>query len=136
MSATRKEGRRFCGVTLEVCAGEILGIAGVDGNGQSHLAEAIMHLREVKSGHVLLGGADVTHLSVVRHHAAGLAYIPADRRHVGSVTGMSVADNAILGLHRKHIRGVFQGYARGPRIGESTCRALWRAQFGHRFRSG
>jgi len=96
------------GVTLEVRAGEILGIAGVDGNGQSHLAEAIMHLRAVKSGRVLVGGVDVTSLSVAHHHAAGLAYIPADRRHVGSVTEMSVADNAILGLHRRHTRGIFR----------------------------
>lgn len=96
------------GVTLQVRAGEILGIAGVDGNGQSHLAEAIMHLRPVKSGQVRAGGADVTNLSVARHHAAGLAYIPADRRHVGSVTEMSVADNAILGLHRKYARGIFR----------------------------
>jgi simple sugar transport system ATP-binding protein len=96
------------GVTLEVCAGEILGIAGVDGNGQSHLAEAIMHLRDVKSGRVVLSGADITDLSVARRHAAGLAYIPADRRHVGSVPEMSVADNAILGLQRKHARGIFR----------------------------
>ena len=96
------------GVTLEVRAGEILGIAGVDGNGQSHLAEAIMHLRPVKNGTVRVGGANVTNLSVARHHAAGLAYIPADRRHVGSVTEMSVADNAILGLHRKYARGIFR----------------------------
>ena len=47
------------GLSLEVHAGEILGIAGVDGNGQSELAEAIMHLREIKSGRVLLNGADV-----------------------------------------------------------------------------
>jgi general nucleoside transport system ATP-binding protein len=104
-----EKGReKVCGVTLQVRAGEILGIAGVDGNGQSHLAEAIMHLRAVKSGHVLVGGMDVTNLSAARHHAAGLAYIPADRRHVGSVTEMSVADNAILGLHRKHRRGILR----------------------------
>src|ERR1700682_6294061 len=48
------------GLSLEVHAGEILGIAGVDGNGQSELAEAIMHLREIQSGHVLLNGTDVT----------------------------------------------------------------------------
>ncbi|HTZ99703.1 MAG TPA: ABC transporter ATP-binding protein [Candidatus Aquilonibacter sp.] len=96
------------GVTIEVRAGEILGIAGVDGNGQSHVAEAIMHLREVKGGRVLVGGTDVTNLSVDRHHAAGLAYIPADRRHVGSVTEMSVAENAILGLQRKCARDLFR----------------------------
>ena len=97
------------GVSLEVRAGEIVGIAGVDGNGQSHFAEAIMHLRDVKSGRVLVNGADVTNLGVARHHAAGLAYIPADRRHVGSVPEMSLADNAILGLQRKYTRGIFRG---------------------------
>ena len=50
------------GLSLDVHAGEILGIAGVDGNGQSELAEAIMHLREIKAGRVLLRGADVTTL--------------------------------------------------------------------------
>jgi ABC-type uncharacterized transport system ATPase subunit len=96
------------GLSLEVHAGEILGIAGVDGNGQSELAEAAMHLREIKSGRVLLDGADVTRLSVSEHRRAGMAYVPADRRHVGSVTEMSVADNAILGLHRKYARGLFR----------------------------
>jgi len=85
------------GLTLDVHAGEILGIAGVDGNGQSELAEAIMHLREIKAGRVLLRGAEVTTLSVARHRAVGISYVPADRRHVGSVTAMTVADNAVLG---------------------------------------
>jgi len=97
------------GLSLEVHAGEILGIAGVDGNGQSELAEAVMHLREIQSGRVLLNGADVTRLSVARHRAAGISYVPADRRHVGSVTEMSIADNAILGLQRKHMRSMFRG---------------------------
>jgi len=97
------------GLSLEVHAGEILGIAGVDGNGQSELAEAVMHLREIKSGRVLLNGADVTGLSVAKHRGAGISYVPADRRHVGSVTEMTVADNAILGLQRKYTRGLFRG---------------------------
>jgi len=96
------------GLSLEVHAGEILGIAGVDGNGQSELAQAILHLREIKSGRVLLDGADVTRLSVAQHRGAGISYVPADRRHVGSVTEMSVADNAILGLQRKYTRGLFR----------------------------
>ena len=96
------------GLSLEVHAGEILGIAGVDGNGQSELAEAILHLREIKSGHVLLKGAEVTRLSVDRHRSMGISYVPADRRHVGSVSEMSVADNAILGLQRKYTRGLFR----------------------------
>ena len=68
-----------------------------------------MHLREIKSGRVLLNGADVTGLSVARHRELGISYVPADRRHVGSVTEMSVADNAILGLQRKYARGMFRG---------------------------
>jgi simple sugar transport system ATP-binding protein len=97
------------GLSLEVHAGEILGIAGVDGNGQSELAEAVMHLREIKSGRVLLNGAEVTRLSVALHRTMGISYVPADRRHVGSVTEMSVADNAILGLQRKYTRSLFRG---------------------------
>ena len=96
------------GLSIEVHAGEILGIAGVDGNGQSELAEAILHLREIKTGRVLLNGTDITKLSVAQHRAAGVSYVPADRRHVGSVTQMTVADNAILGLQRKYTRGMFR----------------------------
>jgi simple sugar transport system ATP-binding protein len=96
------------GLSLDVHAGEILGIAGVDGNGQSELAEAILHIREIQGGRVLLKGADVTHLSVAQHRAMGISYVPADRRHVGSVTQMSVADNAILGLQRNYTRGLFR----------------------------
>jgi simple sugar transport system ATP-binding protein len=96
------------GLSLEVHAGEILGVAGVDGNGQSELAEAIMHLREIEGGRVLLNGAEVTRLSVARHRSMGISYVPADRRHVGSVAEMSVADNAILGLRRKYTRGLFR----------------------------
>lgn len=99
---------KVSGLTLDVHAGEIVGIAGVDGNGQSELAEAIMHLRPIKSGRILLHHSDITGLSVARHRALGLSYIPADRRHVGSVTEMTVADNAVLGLQRKHSRGLFR----------------------------
>ena len=85
------------GVTLTVNAGEIVGIAGVDGNGQSELAEALMHLRAIRQGQVLVDGVAVTHLSPAAHRAAGIAYIPADRRKVGSVGSMSIGQNAILG---------------------------------------
>jgi ABC-type uncharacterized transport system ATPase subunit len=104
-----KTGReKVRGVSFEIRAGEILGIAGVDGNGQSELAEALLHLREIKGGRVLLNGADVTALSAAKHRRMGMCYIPADRRHLGSVTEMSVADNAILGQQRKYARGWFR----------------------------
>jgi general nucleoside transport system ATP-binding protein len=96
------------GVSFQVCAGEIFGIAGVDGNGQSELAEAILNLRKIKSGRVFLAGADVTGMSVAARRIRGISYVPADRRHVGSVMEMTVADNAVLGLQRRHRRGVFR----------------------------
>lgn len=98
------------GVSLDVRAGEIVGIAGVDGNGQSQLAEATMNLRRIDAGRVALHGRDVTHLSPARHRDAGLAYIPADRRGVGSVVELSIADNAMLGSHRERTRfgGLFR----------------------------
>jgi ABC-type uncharacterized transport system ATPase subunit len=95
------------GVSLDVHAGEIVGIAGVDGNGQSQLAEAIMHLRPAHQGQVFLDEREVTRLTVAQHRALGLSYIPADRRHVGAVTEMSLADNAILGSQRQRTRGLF-----------------------------
>ncbi len=95
------------GISLDVHAGEIVGIAGVDGNGQSQLAEAIMHLRPALQGQVFLDEREVTGLTVAQHRALGLSYIPADRRHVGAVTEMSVADNAILGSQRQRTRGLF-----------------------------
>jgi simple sugar transport system ATP-binding protein len=87
-----------------VHAGEIVGIAGVDGNGQSQLAEAIMQLRPATKGRVLLNDREVTGLSVAEHRSLGLSYVPADRRHVGAVPQMSIADNAILGSQRKRMR--------------------------------
>jgi simple sugar transport system ATP-binding protein len=95
------------GVSLDVHAGEIVGIAGVDGNGQSQLAEAIMHLRAVHQGSVLMNDREVTRLTVAQHRALGLSYVPADRRHVGSIAQMSLTDNAILGTQRQRTRGPF-----------------------------
>src|SRR5258707_6297664 len=111
------------GLSLEVHAGEILGVAGVDGNGQSELAEAVMQLQDVKSGHVLLNGAVVTRLSVARHRVAGISYVSADPRHVGSVTQMSVADNAILGWQKKYARGLFRNIsdARKSTVARVAC---------------
>ena len=89
------------GVDLLVYFGEILGLAGVDGNGQNELAEAVMNLRPISSGQVIASGQDVTELSPAKHHQAGMAYVPADRRKVGSVGELSLAKNCILGNLRK-----------------------------------
>lgn len=93
------------GVSLDVRAGEIVGVAGVDGNGQSQLAEATMNLRTVESGRIELRGVDLTRATPAEHRAMGLAYLPADRRGVGSIVEMTVADNALLGSQRRLTRG-------------------------------
>lgn len=89
------------GISLELHAGEIVGLAGVDGNGQSELAEALMNLRPVKHGKVILEGADITHRTPAAHRKADVAYIPADRRQVGSVGSISIAYNSVLGSLRQ-----------------------------------
>jgi simple sugar transport system ATP-binding protein len=84
------------GVSFEVRAGEILGIAGVAGNGQDELVEAITGLRTPTGGSVSLAGRDVTKWSTRDRRELGLGYIPGDRQRYGLVLDFSVADNLIL----------------------------------------
>jgi general nucleoside transport system ATP-binding protein len=83
-------------LTFEIRAGEILGVAGVDGNGQIELAETLTGLRRAQSGTIALGGRDLTHASVTARVHAGMAYMPADRANTALVRGMSVAENLML----------------------------------------
>jgi simple sugar transport system ATP-binding protein len=78
---------------------EILGIAGVDGNGQQELAESIAGLRPIRSGRILLAGADITRASPGQRFRLGLAHIPNDRKLEGLVGSMSVAENLALKRH-------------------------------------
>ncbi|HEV2251159.1 MAG TPA: ABC transporter ATP-binding protein [Candidatus Limnocylindria bacterium] len=85
------------GIDLTVNAGEILGVAGVGGNGQSELAECILGLREPTGGTIRVGGNDIAHDDAQRTRARGVAYVPEDRRAEGLVLAFTVADNFILG---------------------------------------
>jgi simple sugar transport system ATP-binding protein len=89
-------GRALRNVSITVRAGEIVGVAGVDGNGQRELALAIAGLVP-HAGRVRIGSRDVTAVSPARRLAAGLAHIPEDRHHGGLVLDASVADNLALG---------------------------------------
>jgi simple sugar transport system ATP-binding protein len=91
-------------VSFSVAPGEILGIAGVEGNGQTELLEAIAGLRGVTSGSVRLGGAEITALGVRARGDAGLSHIPEDRHRRGLVLDYSVADNLILGQQHHFAR--------------------------------
>ena len=84
------------GVDLEVRGGEILGIAGVDGNGQTELAEALAGTRPVEGGRVLLDGEDVTRLGADAHQERGLAYVPEDRATKGLVQDFALYENNTL----------------------------------------
>jgi len=86
-------------VSLMVCEGEIVGIAGVDENGQKELAEIICGLRKPTSGQITLFGKDVTHATTRQLIEMGMSYIPADRQNQGLVLDFSVAENTILETH-------------------------------------
>ncbi len=88
-------------VSLEVMEGEIVGIAGVVGNGQTELAEAITGLRPIHTGSVILLGKDVTSKNPREIYDIGLAYIPEDRQKDGSIKESAIPENLILGLHHK-----------------------------------
>jgi simple sugar transport system ATP-binding protein len=94
------------GVSLSVAPGEILGIAGVEGNGQTELLEALAGLRAVRSGRVEIAHRDATRLSVKARGDAGLSHIPEDRHARGLILDYSVAENLILGQQHRYARGM------------------------------
>ncbi len=128
----QKGREKVCGITLEVRAGEILGIAGVDGNGQSHLAEAIMHLREVKKrpraaerrGH----HASQRRAPPCRGPRVHPGRSPARRLGDGNVRRRQRDSRLAAQVHAWH----FSQRPRGARIGGSARRTIWRARLRHR----
>jgi simple sugar transport system ATP-binding protein len=91
--------------SFSIAPGEILGIAGVEGNGQTELIEAIAGLRAVESGTIQLGGRDLLSLDVRRRGDAGLSHIPEDRHERALVLDYSVAENLILGQQHRFTHG-------------------------------
>ncbi|HSV86148.1 MAG TPA: ABC transporter ATP-binding protein [Levilinea sp.] len=94
-----RHGFALKGVSFELYSGEILGLAGVSGNGQRDLAQALAGLRPVKEGKITLDGKDVTHASPTDRLLAGQSYIPEERMKEGAIRDFSVADNYILQDH-------------------------------------
>jgi simple sugar transport system ATP-binding protein len=89
------------GVSLEVRGGEILGLAGVDANGQSELIDAIAGLRPIRSGRIVVDGHDLTHAKARQALDAGIGHIPEDRHLRGLVLPFSLAENLALHAYRK-----------------------------------
>ena len=104
------------GVDLEVRAGEILGIAGVAGNGQDELVEALVGLRRPTAGRVTLDGTDITGKGSRAIYGAGVAFVPADRHRFGIVLSFPLTENLILTSYHR------APYARGIRRDHEAIR--------------
>ena len=107
-------------ISFEVHAGEVVGIAGVEGNGQFELCEAILGLAPISAGRIELGRHDVTHASTAHRKAAGVSYIPFDRHREGLMLLSPLWENAMLG--REHE----SRFNRGPLIDARSARAACR----------
>jgi simple sugar transport system ATP-binding protein len=102
VSALSERGTKALnGVALEVRSGEILGVAGVSGNGQRELAEVITGLRPMTEGKVILEGVDISSESVGERTERMLSYIPEERMRDGMIRNFTVAENLILREHNK-----------------------------------
>ncbi len=88
------------GLSFAVHGGEIFGIAGVEGNGQKELVEALTGLRRVEKGKILLMGIDITNRNPAQLYRLGLSHIPEDKQRLGLILDMSIAENSILGIQR------------------------------------
>ncbi|RRD60023.1 ABC transporter ATP-binding protein [Leucobacter sp. OH1287] len=111
--------------SLTVRSGEIVGIAGVAGNGQVELAEAIMGMRPTLSGSVSVNGKTLDRASIAQRRDAGIAYIPEDRHAVGSAGSASAIDNLALGHHR-HAPLLQRGLLSKQRLTEHAKRLISR----------
>ncbi|THV24059.1 ABC transporter ATP-binding protein [Peteryoungia ipomoeae] len=109
-------------VSFDVRAGEIVGIAGVAGNGQSELLEAITGIRKPASGEIWIGGRNVAGLDPAELRGIGVAHIPEDRHHMGLVLPFEESQNAILGYHRD------ERYGRSPFLDPELIRKGAEAQ--------
>ncbi len=113
-AAGDRETEALRGVDLNVHAGEILGVAGVSGNGQRELAQCLAGLRKVTGGRILLNGQDITQASLQERMAAGQSYIPEERMRDGAIREFSVQENLFLRDHAASAftNGIFLHFAR------------------------
>ena len=110
------------GVTFDVRAGEILAVAGVQGNGQSELAEAIVGLQEHVTGQINLNGRDLTRATVREALHEGIAFVPESREDDGLISSFSIEENLILDLHD------LPPYAKGPVISAAVVESEAKAR--------
>ncbi len=104
-------------ISFELHAGEILAVAGVQGNGQSELAEAIVGLQEHVTGSISLDGKDISRSSVREALHSGIAFVPESREEDGLISSFTIEENLILDLHD------LPPYAKGPVISQTVVAA-------------
>jgi simple sugar transport system ATP-binding protein len=103
-------------VSLTVHRGEVVGVAGVEGNGQRELVEALVGLRRLSAGRITLGGLDISHASTRFRREHGVGYIPEDRQHDGLLLSSTLWENSMLGHQGQ------APYAKGPWIDRRGAR--------------
>ncbi|WP_210505862.1 ABC transporter ATP-binding protein [Naasia sp. SYSU D00057] len=113
LGVTDRGVHRVRDVSFSVRRGEIVGVAGVSGNGQHEVVAAILGTDPIESGTIRLLGRDLASLDVRRRRALGLAVVPEDRRGEGTAVTMSTAENLSLGHHRTPPIGASTGWRRG-----------------------
>jgi simple sugar transport system ATP-binding protein len=96
----RRKGDPILIDALDIHAGEIVGLAGVEGNGQSELVEALTGLRRIEAGSVVLAGKEISGTAIRERNESGLAHIPEDRQKRGLVLDYSLEENFIIKNHR------------------------------------
>lgn len=106
-------------VSFDIHAGEIVGIAGVEGNGQQQLEEMIMGLIKCREGNIIFMGDDITHWNTKKRCAKGIGYIPSDRHARAILPGFSITDNYLLGTQFSD-KYVKQGIINHKKLNEQT----------------
>jgi simple sugar transport system ATP-binding protein len=113
---TGSHGIAVDGVSFSVRAGEIVGIAGIEGNGQTELIEALAGLRPISAGHFEFEGKDVTRASARRLKELGVGHIPEDRHRRGLLLQSDLAENSILGVHYRPPVASSTGFMNGDAV--------------------
>ncbi|HSI88242.1 MAG TPA: ABC transporter ATP-binding protein [Pyrinomonadaceae bacterium] len=140
LSVTGKHGEAVRGVAFEVRSGEIVGIAGIEGNGQTELIEALAGLMPADAGQFYFEGKDITGLSARKIKETGIGHIPENRQKRGLLLDSDLSENAILGVHyrqpvassgfidgsvvKKRVREIIDNFDVRPPVADSPARAL------------
>lgn len=124
LSAEGKHGKALDGVSFNIRAGEIVGVAGIEGNGQTELIETIAGLLKSSAGSIEFCGEDITNKSARLIKEAGVAHIPEDRHKRGLLLNSDLAENSILGVHYRPPVAAASGFLREGEISKRVTHII------------